>query len=157
MTDEQIRTAILADQQLRAWIEQGNDQAVAESLTPQASPVPTHELYTERAMFAALGPVIAESIMAKLEAFAASGNSGASVVARGLRWLQPANGGLDFQNADLKTLLAGLHVAGILTADELAALGRLGTRPGAVTIEQVADAVAQWRPDGKIQPIPSEV
>jgi hypothetical protein len=157
MTPDQIRAAILADQQLRAYVESGNDQAVADALTLQAEPVPTHELYTERAMFAELGPLVAESIMAKLEAFATSGNSGASVVARGLRWLQPANGGLDFQNADLKTLLAGLHVAGILTADELAALGRLGTRPGAVTHAQVGEAVAPWRPDGKIQPIPSEV
>lgn len=154
MTPDAIRAAILADPQLRSYIESGNDQAVAEALTPQATPVPTGELYTERALFAELGPLVGESIMSKLESFAATGNSGSSVVARGLRWLQPANGGLDFQNADVRMMLAGLQVAGILTADELAALNRLGTRPGTVTVHQVGDAVASWRPDGKIQPIP---
>lgn len=154
MTPEQIRAAILADPQLRAAIETGNDQAVADALTPQATPVPTGELYTERALFAELGPLVGESIMSKLESFAATGNSGSSLVARGLRWLQPSNGGLDFQNADVRMMLAGLQVAGILTADELAALNRLGTRPGTVTAHQVGDAVAPWRPDGKIQPIP---
>lgn len=154
MTPEAIRAAILADPQLRAHIEAGNDQAVAEALTPQATPVPTGELYTERALFAELGPLVGESIMSKLESFAATGNSGSSLVARGLRWLQPANGGLDFQNADVRLMLAGLQVAGILTNDELAALNRLGTRPGTVTVHQVGDAVAAWRPDGKIQPIP---
>jgi hypothetical protein len=154
MTPEAIRAAILADPQLRAHIEAGNDQAVAEALTPQATPVPTGELYTERALFAELGPLVGESIMSKLESFAATGNSGSSLVARGLRWLQPANGGLDFQHADVRLMLAGLQVAGILTNDELAALNRLGTRPGTVTVHQVGDAVAAWRPDGKIQPIP---
>jgi hypothetical protein len=154
MTPEAIRAAILADPQLRAHIEAGNDQAVAKALTPQATPVPTGELYTERALFAELGPLVGESIMSKLESFAATGNSGSSLVARGLRWLQPANGGLDFQNADVRLMLAGLQVAGILTNDELAALNRLGTRPGTVTVHQVGDAVAAWRPDGKIQPIP---
>lgn len=154
MTPEQIRAAILADPQLRAAIETGNDQAVAAALTPQATPVPTGELYTERALFAELGPLVGESIMSKLESFATTGNSGSSLVARGLRWLQPANGGLDFQNADVRLMLAGLQVAGILTADELAALNRLGTRPGTVTVDQIGSAVAPWRPDGKIQPIP---
>ena len=154
MTPEQIRAAILADPQLRAAIEAGNDQAVADALTPQATPVPTGELYTERALFAELGPLVGESVMSKLESFAATGNSGSSLVARGLRWLQPANGGLDFQNADVRLMLAGLQVAGILTVDEVAALNRLGTRPGTVTPGQVGDAVAPWRPDGKIQPIP---
>ena len=154
MNGEQIRAAILADQQLRAWIEQGDDQAVAESLTPQASPVPTGELYTERALFAALGPVMAESIMSKLEAFASSGNSGSSIISRGLRWMQPANGGIDFQNADVKAMLAGLHVAGILNADELSSLNLLGTTPGSISAADVGAAVGPWRPDGKIQPIP---
>ena len=154
MTGEQIRAAILADQQLRAWIEAGNDQAVADALTPDASPVPTGELFTERALFATLGPVMAESIMSKLEAFAVSGNSGSSVIARGLRWMQPANGGIDFQNTDVKTMLTGLHVAGILGADELSALNLLGTIPGSVSVRDVGDAVAAWRPTGQIQPIP---
>lgn len=154
MTPEEIRAAILADSQLRAWIENGNDQAVADALNPQATRVSTGELITERALFAELGPIVAESIMAKLESFAATGNSGASVVARGLRWLQPVNGGLDFQHQGVKTMLAGLHVAGVLAADELAALTQLGTVPGAVTVQMVGEAVATWRPDGKIQPIP---
>jgi len=154
MTPENIRAAILADPQLRQWIEEGNDQAVADQLSLSAPRVPTGQLYTERALFAELGPLVGESIMSKLESFAATGNSGSSLVARGLRWLQPANGGLDFQNADVRLMLAGLQVAGILTSDELAALNQLGTQPGEVSISQVGEAVRQWRPSGKIQIIP---
>lgn len=154
MTPEQIRAAILADPQLRAAVETGNDQAVADALSPQATPIPTGELYTERALFAELGPLVGESVMTKLESFAATGNSGSSLVARGLRWLQPANGGIDFQNSDVRLMLTGLQVAGILTSDELARLNSLGTKPGTVTVDQVGEAVARWRPDGKIQPIP---
>jgi hypothetical protein len=154
MNEEQIRAAVLADPQLREWIEQGNDQAVADALSPSASKVPTGELYTERAIFAELGPIMAESILSKLEHFAATGNSGSSVVKRGLQWLKPNEGGLDFQNPDVKQLLTGLTVAGVLTPDELTALSALGMRPGSVSINQVGDAVAAWRPDGKIQPLP---
>jgi hypothetical protein len=154
MTPEDIRAAILADPQLRQWIEAGNDQAVADQLSLSAPRVPTGELFTERALFAELGPLVGESVMSKLESFATTGNSGSSLVARGLRWLQPANGGLDFQHDDVRLMLAGLQAAGILTADEKAALNQLGTRPGEVTISQVGQAVRQWRPDGKIQTIP---
>lgn len=154
MTPEQIRSEILADEQLRAWIEQGNDQAVANALSPLADPVSTGELFTERAVFAAVGPIMGESIFSKLESFASTGNSGSSIIKRGLAWLHPSNGGLDFQNADVKQMLTGLHVAGILSADELAALTQLGLQAGEVTVQQVGEAVLPWRPDGKIQPIP---
>lgn len=154
MTPEEIRAAILVDPQFRQWIEQGNDQAVADALSPLAAKVPTGELYTERAMFSELGPLVAEAILSKLEQFAATGNSGASVVQRGLRWLRPNEGGLDFQHVGVKQLLAGLTAAGVLTDDELTALSGLGLGPGSVSVAQVGDAVAAWRPDGKIQPIP---
>lgn len=154
MTPEEIRAAVLADPQFRQWIEAGNDQAVADALSPLAAKVPTGELYTERAMFAELGPIVAEAILSKLEQFATSGSSGSSVIKRGLLWLKPNEGGLDFQNPDVKQMLAGLTSAGVLTSDELIALGGLGLRPGSVSISQVAEAVAPWRPDGKIQPIP---
>lgn len=154
MTPEEIRATILVDPQLREWIEQGNDQAVADALSPLASKVPTGELYTERAIFAELGPIMAETVLSKLEQFASTGNSGSSVVKRGLQWLKPNEGGLDFQNPDVKQLLTGLTAAGVLTPDELTALSALGMRPGSVSIDQVGNAVAPWRPDGKIQPIP---
>lgn len=154
MTPEEIRAAILVDPQFRQWIEQGNDQAVADALSPLAAKVPTGELYTDRAMFAELGPLVAEAILSKLEQFAASGSSGASVVQRGLRWLRPNEGGLDFQHPGVKQLLAGLTAAGVLTGDELTALSGLGLGPGSVSVAQVGDAVAAWRPDGKIQPLP---
>lgn len=154
MTPEQIRSLILVDPQFRQWVEAGNDQALADALSPLAAKVPTGELYTERAVFAELGPIMAESVLSKLEQFAATGNSGASVVKRGLLWLKPTEGGLDFQHPDVKQLLQGLAVAGVLTSDELTALNSLGLRPGVVSAKEVGDAVAEWRPDGKIQPIP---
>lgn len=154
MTPEEIRAMILVDPQLRQWIEAGNDQAVADALSPLADKEPTGELYTERAVFAELGPIMAESVLSKLEQFAATGNSGSSVVKRGLQWLKPNEGGLDFQNPDVRQLLTGLTVAGVLTSDELTALSGLGLRPGSVSVQQVGEAVAPWRPDGKIQPIP---
>lgn len=157
MTPDEIRTAILADPQLRTLAEAGNDDGVARELSTRASGVPSGELYTERSMFAELGPVVADSILSKLEQFAASGNSGGSVVARGLKWLQPNNGGLDFQHPSLVQMLAGLHVAGVITADELAALRGLGLRPQTITHQQVSRALKQWRPDGRPCPLPTEV
>jgi len=154
MTEAEIRAAISVDPQFRQWIEEGNDQAVADALSPLAAKVPTGELYTERAIFAALGPIMAESVLSKLEQFANTGSSGASVVKRGLQWLKPNEGGLDFQHPDVKQLLQGLAAAGVLTSDEFIALNALGLRPGTVTIADVGNAVSPWRPDGKIQPIP---
>jgi hypothetical protein len=156
MTDDEIRAAIISSPELRALIESGNDQAVADALSLNADPVPTGELYSERALFNELGPIVAESIMAKLEQFAAGSDSSSSVVARGLKWLQPDQGGIDFQNLALKQMLTGLQVAGVLTADELAALTSLGLRPGVVLGADVSRAVAPWRPDGVVAPIPTE-
>jgi hypothetical protein len=154
MDAAQIRAAVLADPNLRSAVERGDDQWVADALTSAAPLVPTGELFTERAVFAAVGPVMAESIFSKLEAFASSGTSGSSVVGRGLKWLQPQEGGLDFQHTDVVQMLTGLQVAGILTEAELSALIRLGLRPAFVGIAEVGEAVAPWRPGGKIQPIP---
>lgn len=153
MDSATIRQRILASQTLREAIERGNDQLVADALTESAPRVATDELYTDRALFAALGPILADSILTKLEAFAATGNSGASVVKRALTWLAPANGGLNFQDATVQQFIAGIGVAGILTAEEVAALAGVGTVAGVVTIADVGEAVRVWRPDGKICPI----
>jgi hypothetical protein len=154
MTHEEIRAAILESAELRALIEQGNDEGAAIALSASAAPVPTGELHTERSLFASLGPVMAESILGKLEQFSTSGASGASVIARGLSWLSPANGGIDFQNQDLRWVLSGLQITGVLTEQELLATQSLGVRPQSVTAADVGEAVAIWRPNGTPQPIP---
>lgn len=155
MTHDEIRAAILASSQLRTWIEEGNDDAVAAALTASASPVPTGELITERSMFASLGPAMAQSVLSTLAAWAASNESDAArVVERGLQWLHPESGGIDLQHPDVRDLLYGLQVANVLTTAQYTALMSLGVRPDRVTHFEVAEAVLPWRPNGKIQPIP---
>lgn len=79
------------------------------------------------------------------------------MMARGLKWLAPAEGGVDFQHPDLKAMLNGLVADGVLTEDEFLELMKLGTRPDAITVDDVAEALAVWRPDGIVQQIPEGV
>lgn len=157
MNAEQIRAAILSDPLLRALVESGDDQTLADALSKIAPRIQTGELCTERTIFAALGPAMADSVMIKLESFASSGRPGASMMARGLKWLAPAEGGVDFQHPDLKAMLNGLVADGVLTEDEFLELMKLGTRPDAITVDDVAEALAVWRPDGIVQQIPEGV
>lgn len=154
MTVDEIRAAILAAPQLRGYVEAGDDQSLAEALADIVPRVPTGELMTERSLFAKLGPIVADTILSKLESFANTGMPGASVMARGLKWLAPQAGGVDFQHPALLALLEGLVTANILTQDEFVALSELGTERQILNASQIAEIVAPWRPDGVVQPIP---
>lgn len=151
----QIRAAIQANPQLRQLIEAGDDEQAAVVLSQVLPKQPTGELYTERSMFAELGPAMAESILATLGAWSASNESDAAdIIERALSWLQPESGGIDFQHQEVQAMLTGLQVAGVLSVQQLSALQQLGLRPVAVTHHQVAEAVAIWRPNGLSQQIP---
>lgn len=157
MNAQDIRDAILADPSLRALVESGDDQTLADALSEIAPRIPTGELCTERTIFATLGPAMADAVLVKLESFAASGHSGASMMARGLKWLAPAAGGVDFQHPALKAMLEGITAEGILTESEFLELMKLGTRPDTITVDEVAAALAVWRPEGIVQQIPEGV
>jgi len=157
MNAQQIRLLILANPQLRAMVEAGEDERLGEALLEVAPRIATGELFTERAIFAALGPVMADSILTKLEAFAKSSMPGSSMVARGIRWLSPAEGGVDFQHPALRALLEGLVTQGILTQEEFESLALLGTKRATIASDELREALAPWRPNGTTQPIPSEV
>lgn len=154
MTIDEMRAAILASPELRAYVEAGDDRSLAEALSNLAPRIPTGELITERSLFAELGPVLADAILTKLESFASSGAPGSSLIARGLGWLAPQAGGVDFQHPALLNLLEGLAEANILTVGEFVALSELGTKRQIFDGSQIAEIVAPWRPSGTIQPIP---
>jgi hypothetical protein len=156
MTIDEIRATILASPELRAHVAAGDDQSLADALADILPRIPTRELMTERSLFAKLGPIVADTILSKLEAFSTTGMPGASVMARGLKWLVPQAGGVDFQHPALLALLEGLVAANTLTQEEFIALSELGTERQTLNLSQIAEIVAPWRLDGVVQPIPEE-
>lgn len=72
------------------------------------------------------GPVAADLILKKLEAFSKSGHPFASLVARALKFLGQAEG-IDFGATATVTMLQRLAQGGVLTQDEAAKLISIGT------------------------------
>jgi len=100
----------------------------------------THQptgLITERGLYAALGPVVAETILQKLASYAAGNQQYSLVVARFLKWLEPTNEGADFGDPALLQLLDALTLGGLLTGDESTAIKSLSLKKPTYTAAQV--------------------
>lgn len=154
MTPDEIRSIILANADLKAYAAIGDDNSIAKMIGDFLPRIATGELITERSLFAELGPVVADTIMTKLEAFAQSGMPGSSLMNRGLRWLTPQAGGVDFQNADVLAMLNGLVATNVLSQNEFDLLSKLGTRKATISEAQIADILRPLRPNGTLVPLP---
>lgn len=100
----------------------------------------THQptgLMTERGLYKALGPVMAETILQKMAGYAAANQSYSAVVARSLRWLEPNNDGVDFGDPTVLGLIDALTAAGLLTVEENAAIKSLSLKKPTYTAAQV--------------------
>lgn len=102
-------------------------QAAAALNAPTRSRRKAAAFHTERGIVAALGPVMGESVLSKVE-FAAQSNT---LLARVVRWLRDysESGGLDLAATATRMQLDALQAAGVLTAEEVAALKALGEEP----------------------------
>lgn len=80
-------------------------------------------LVNERGLYAQLGPAMAESILQTLEAVGQAD----PVVKRALKWLEPAQGGLDMGSPHVRGMVAQLQALEILTAEQATALLSLAT------------------------------
>lgn len=100
----------------------------------------THQptgLITERGLYQALGPVMAETILQKMAGYAAANQSFSAVVARSLRWMEPHNDGVDFGDPTVLGLIDALTADGLLSSQENAAIKSLSLRPPTITAAQI--------------------
>ena len=156
MTPQEIRSEILASSELRSWIEQGRDEDVAKHLTDtmpgkivslKISELGLLSLYSD--------PMAGETVLQTIEAVA----QGNPIIKRVLKFMQPGvpeSSLPDFSLPGVRlALTTPVEQGGLgLTAELAAPLINAMTVPDAVSSHEVSDAVSEWRPDGKICPIP---
>ncbi|WP_300335604.1 hypothetical protein [Accumulibacter sp.] len=104
-------------------------------------------LITERDVLAgyADGPIAADAVLQKIEAFAQSASSLASVVRRATSWLAPGQG-IDIGHPSTQLLLDQMATGGVLGVDEAEKLKALAVEPDPVSELDVRRAI--WNDDG---------
>lgn len=156
MTDADLLTAIDADTQAKALADAGDDAGCANRLRAVLPPVLVSRDVTERGVYQALGPAAAEAFLQGLEAVAAGDPTaspprpGNPVVARALKWLEPAQGGLDVGSAATRAEIDQIVAAGAITADSAATVKALGEGPAPVSAADVSRVYLGRRPEGKV-------
>lgn len=96
------------------WREESDADSLAWLMQPSGQYRET--MINERQLYARLGPAEAEAILQALETVAASEHPAALVVKRALKWLAPAEGGLDLGMAATRGMVTQLQQGGALTA-----------------------------------------
>lgn len=86
------------------------------------------------------GPVEADALLTKLEAFAATAHPMASIVKRALKFLAQAEG-LDLGSPATQGLIAQLQAGGVITTAERDGLAAMATRPDPITPAAVEAAL----------------
>jgi hypothetical protein len=141
MTPQQIRDAIAASADLQALQAEGNVDAIARALSAGRTKVGSH-FASERGVLERFpgGPIAADALLSKLEAFAATAHPMASIVRRALKFLAQADG-LDIGSPATQGLLAQLGAGGVLTVEEVAGLRAMALVADPISREQVTEAV----------------
>jgi hypothetical protein len=107
----------------------GNDSACAVRCSDILPKVRVESVLTERGLYDAIGPEIAETVLQKLEVVAQQN----PVVKRALTWLSPVNGGLDFGSLAVVGLLTQLRSAEVFTHQEFDALNAISMKNDIIT------------------------
>lgn len=141
MTPQEIRSAIDASPELQALAAARNDAAIAQALSIGRTALVSH-FASERGVLErfAGGPVAADAMLTKLEAFAASAHPLASIVQRALKFLAQTEG-LDIGSPTTQALIAQLAAAGVITTAERDGLAAMATRPDPVPVGAVSAAL----------------
>jgi hypothetical protein len=141
MNSQEIRDAIAESQELQDLQAAGNVDAIARALSVGRTKVASH-FASERGVLERFpgGPIAADALLTKLEAFSTSGHAMASIVKRALKFLAQAEG-LDIGSPATQGLLAQLGAGGVLTAEEVAGLRAMALTADPITREQVTEAI----------------
>ena len=97
-------------------------------------------MLTERGLYAELGPLVAETILQKLEGYAQAGQPFSALVKRFLKWLEPTNDGVDFGLQDTLDMAGALTQGGLLTNEEHAAINSVSLVAPTITGADVSTA-----------------
>lgn len=142
MTPAELKTLIESDAEATALANAGNDEACAVRCGVIAPQLRVETVLTERGLYQKLGATVAETILQKLEGFAATQDPMAAVVKRFLKWLEPLNGGADWGQPEALQMCHALMLGGLLTEAECNAIGSLSLASQTFTAAQIAEA---WR------------
>ena len=142
MTPAELKTLIESDAEATALANAGNDEACAARCSVIAPLVRVSTMLTERGLYAELGPAMAETILQKLEGYAAASQEYSALVNRFLGWLEPINGGVDFGLQSTLDMAGLLTQCGLLSAEEYAAINSLSLASQKFTAAQIGEA---WR------------
>lgn len=135
---EEIQAACTPEQ-----IAAKNYHVIAAAVNAVRTPITTSRMISERGILEKYpdGPVAADAVLIKLEAFAASAHPLASIVKRALKFLAQPDG-FDIGSAATQGMLTQLGAGGVLTADETNKLKALApTTPNTVSWEQCQAAL----------------
>jgi hypothetical protein len=166
MTNAELVAAINANPTALAQADAGLDNACAATISASLPPVvvsPT--LVDERSLvnaFAGPGqnPADAVTLIGVIQTLASTGFPAAApaipadpVAGLVLSWMTPPNGGADFGNVALRTMIANLGSATVggvplLSPEIVATVLGLAEVPATVDHGQVSDAWLQFRPGG---------
>lgn len=158
MTPQEIRTEILASQELRGLIESGQDESVARQLTETMPGKIVPLRISELGLLALYAdPTQGETVLQTIEAVAEAN----PIIRRVLKFMQPGvpeSSLPDFSLPGVRLALkAPVEMGGLGLSDALAQpLIDAMTVADVVSAIEVSEAVAAWRPDGKIGPIPGD-
>ena len=141
MTPPELLALIRSDAQASALADAGNDSGCAARCVVIASLARVPTVLTSRGLYKAIGPSVAETVLQKLLAYANANQAYSKVIARFLGWMEPANEGADFGDADLLNLAAALLAGGVLTQPEFDALNGISLKPPVITANDVSKAL----------------
>ena len=142
MTPSELKSLIESDAEATALANAGNDEACAVRCGVIAPQLRVETVLTERGLYQKLGATVAETILQKLEGFAATQDPMAAVVSRFLRWLEPVNGGADWGQPEALQMCQALMLGGLLTEAECDAIDSLSLASQTFNAAQIAEA---WR------------
>lgn len=141
MTPQEIRDSIAASAELQGYQAAGNVEAIARAVSNGRVKIASH-FASERGILERFpaGPIAADALLQKLEAFSGSGHAMASIVRRALKFLAQAEG-LDIGSPATLGLIDALMAGGVITQAERDGLRAMATVPDPIAREAVTEAV----------------
>lgn len=140
MTPAELKSLIESDAEALALARSGAADLCALRCMAIAPKINAETVLTERGLYQRLGATVAETILQKLEGFAATQNSLAAVVRRFLKWLEPVNGGADWGQPEALAMCHALMQGGLLTQEECDAIHALSLVAPTITGADVSTA-----------------
>jgi hypothetical protein len=149
MTPEEIRSAILADPNLKRLAELGADNQIAPLLPPDV--VPTDFILTEGGVLNTFGIDRGTEILDGLDAASTANGKLGKQLKRLLKLM--GKDGLNLAHKDAGPMLDQLAAANLITVAEAAQAKGLATRTTPQDVTKVSEALLPLRPDGKVGPL----